>query len=454
MLVDFVPYERKSEMILGFEKLFSLPSTGTRISSIKDQIMDITESGLAGFKANLGNIHNARKFYTMPLAIPDPDRFIIDSGGVKAELPDEIDRIEVLVGQDVDFCYYTNYFCFINKDHWNINRDTYIHSGDIISYPDNRGFNSRGIKGPRSDPTFQNYENCVAKFLSKYANGLFLKDYSPDTFVPSIRVLSTPSVEFSNLEVWGDKYWLYLEFLGMSRFYNRFQASILSLQTERIYEKSNVSKGITILYSEKDIPDSSDKYNRILSNASVLNDAIKDYFLPLYWASYNIFNPLEEWKTRLKDKRSQKFKSLAPEELEDKVTEVINLNGEFAKYNIDEKVNIRTARKTFNINKRLKGPPSITVYLYDLEMFKRLSGFIEDTLNEEGILIDDIQKQIDPLISYYRDMSNLRVSVSNLQLQESNIKLQKSLNWFSAKIAIIIAGVSIAASIIVQVLLG
>lgn len=272
--------------------------------------------------------------------------------------------------------------------------------------------------------------------------------------MPSIRILSSPSIEFSNSEAWGDKYWLYMEFLGMSRFYNRFQASVISLQTERIYKKSNVPKGITILYSEKDIPDSNDKYNRILSNASVLNDAIKDYFLPLYWAGYNKFNPLEKWNTRLKVNRSQKFKSLTPEELEDKVTEVINLNGEFAKYNIDEKVNIRTARKTFNINKRLKGPPSITAYLYDLEMFKRFSGFIEDTLNEEEILIDDIQKQIEPLISYYRDMSNLRVSVSNLKLQESNIKLQKSLNWFSAKIAIIIAGVSIAASIIIQVLLG
>lgn len=67
MLVDLVPYKRKSEMILGFEKLFSLPSTGTRINSIKDQIIDITEGGLAGFKANLGNIHNGKKFYTVPL---------------------------------------------------------------------------------------------------------------------------------------------------------------------------------------------------------------------------------------------------------------------------------------------------------------------------------------------------------------------------------------------------
>jgi len=136
---------------------------------------------------------------------------------------------------------------------------------------------------------------------------------------------------------------------------------------------------------------------------------------------------LRRGKINLKNKRSQKSKSLTINKLEEKVTEIINLYGEFAEFNIDEKVNIRTARKNFNFKKRLKGPPSFTAYLYDVKLFKDFSDFIVDCLNEEGISIDDIQKQIDSLTSYYRDMSNLKLGVSNVMLGESNLKLQNSL---------------------------
>ncbi len=136
---------------------------------------------------------------------------------------------------------------------------------------------------------------------------------------------------------------------------------------------------------------------------------------------------LRRGKINLKNKRSQKSKSLTINKLEEKVTEIINLYGKFAEFNIDEKVNIRTARKNFNFKKRLKGPPNFTAYLYDVKLFKDFSDFIEDCLNEEEISIDDITKQIDSLTSYYRDMSNLKLGVSNVMLGESNLKLQNSL---------------------------
>ena len=78
--------------------------------------MDITKGGLAGFRAHLGNIHNTKKFSSQyNQAVLVEDKYIIDSGGVKTELPDEIDRIHVSVAQDVDFCYYVYYFCYINS---------------------------------------------------------------------------------------------------------------------------------------------------------------------------------------------------------------------------------------------------------------------------------------------------------------------------------------------------
>ena len=60
----------------------------------------------------------------------------MDSGGVMANLPPEIDRITVHIAQDVNFYYYAYYFCYFRKKYWDINRDTYIHSDDSIEYFD------------------------------------------------------------------------------------------------------------------------------------------------------------------------------------------------------------------------------------------------------------------------------------------------------------------------------
>jgi hypothetical protein len=115
----------------------------------------------------------------------------------------------------------------------------------MIPYSDSTG-RGRKLKGPEFDPVFQKYENNAAQFLTKYSNGIFLKDYYSDKLIPSIRILSTPSVDFSNLKGWGETHWQFLGYLRMNRYYTQYQASIISYQTERIFQKSNVPKGITI----------------------------------------------------------------------------------------------------------------------------------------------------------------------------------------------------------------
>jgi hypothetical protein len=51
-------------------------------------------------------------------------------------------------------------------------------------------------------------------------------------------------------------------------------------------------------------------------------------------------------------------------------------------------------------------------------------------------------------------MSNLKLSVSNLLSQKSNLSLQKRLSWLTNKIAILIAGVTIAVTITLAIIFG
>jgi hypothetical protein len=90
--VDLIPYERKEEMILSFENLFSLPMKGTRIYNIRDQIRDITEGGSSGFHARVGHIHNINKLKPdRNQAVNSNEMWIYDDWGVKAEIPTEVD---------------------------------------------------------------------------------------------------------------------------------------------------------------------------------------------------------------------------------------------------------------------------------------------------------------------------------------------------------------------------
>jgi hypothetical protein len=158
VLIDLIPYERKSAMISRYENLFSFPSTSARRDSLEKQIRDITEGGIAGFRARLGSIHNANKsspYRRQPILLKEKPIYDFD-GGVKTNLPDAIDRIDVWIGQGVDFCYYVYYFCYVNKDYQKINRDIYIHSDDFISYYTKWGVGSKP-QGPKSDPTLKKY---------------------------------------------------------------------------------------------------------------------------------------------------------------------------------------------------------------------------------------------------------------------------------------------------------
>ena len=423
VLVDIIPYKKKDNLISDFERLFSLPRTGVRLRSIKSQIRDITEGGVGGFKVRLGDVHNINRLSpNRSQPVSSGETFVYDNDGVKTELPDAIDRIEIWLGQDVDFCYYVFYFCYINKDYQRINRDTYIHSDDLVSFSDEFGVGDKP-RGPDHDPTLATYENEVALFLSQFASGLYLEKYTSGKPVPSIRILSTPTINFSNLSEWGDKYSIFLEYMRISRYYHVYHRSIISLQTDRLFQKSFLSKGITLLYSEEILPNdkfSPDQlYDRIRGDSSVFTKAAMDYFVPLYWSNFYIYSTLADWKTKLKGKLSEiSSDSITLKELENKVTEILNLHGQFAGFNTEEKVNIRTSRNAFNILKRLKGPPSFTVFLYEIELFKQISNLIETSLSNEKMLIDDIEKEINMLTSYYRDRSTLKVGFTNIDLQQ------------------------------------
>lgn len=437
VLVDLVPYNRKNEMILGLEQLFSKNHLRYMRSSIKDSISDITEGAFSYFSAPIGSIKNLARNSTLNAQpIQTEYRQFREPNAVDLHLPAAIDRIDITVRQDVNFCYYVDYFCHVNESYrYTRLKNTYLSSDDLIPYFESGRLMGERRKGPDNDAVVLGYETEVADFLSKFSAGLFLSNKeSSEGRIPSVRIFSTQSIDFSNFTDWNEKHWSFLRYLGMNIYHDiDTRAKIYTLQGDRIFQKSSVSKGVNILYSENDIPgeDLNKKIDTMLGDAKVFNDAIGDYFLPLYWSNYNIFQILESWKDNVEELILKiKSKNYTLKELEEKVMQTIDLYADLTIYESEERINIRSARETFNINKNLVGPPNFTIHLYKFKLFKDISELIENCFNQEEVIINDIEKQINALTSYFRDRSNLKLSFSNLSLQ-------KRLKWFTISLSIV-----------------
>jgi hypothetical protein len=248
------------------------------------------------------------------------------------------------------------------------------------------------------------------------------KQYQSYHHIPSIRILSTPSINFSNISEWNEKHEFFLEYLKMERFFSVNTGTIIAVESDKIFHTSNITKGITLLYSENYIPEQNyqDKLSRLFGNSKLYCDELVDYFLPLYWSNFNIYYQLKTWRSKINKLLKESKINFSLEEMEKRVIQTIDLYTEFTLYNNEEQTNIRIARQTFNRNKNLVGP--FTIHLYKLDLFKSISNIIENSFTEEEIVIKNIQNQIDVLITHYRDRSNIKLSFTNLDLQKQ-IKL-------------------------------
>lgn len=426
VLFDLIPYEKKDLMISKFEELFSSTQMSIYEGGIKKRIRDFTSKESRIIKMRLGSIYNSKKtksFEKQPLA--NEKKVIFNLDMVMLDLPVEIDYIDISIGQEVDFSYYVYYYCYINKDYWNKDiRYTFVHSQDSVEYQtkDGIGWNPRG---PEFDPTIRDYEDKTVKFLSNYVEGLFINKEFSNNSVPSIRILSTSSIDISNVSEWERRHFKFLRYLRLNFFnidhYNKCSYSFIFFQHDTIFETTDVSKGITMLYPEQYVPESGDReiIDAILSSSKVYVDSIINYFHAYYWSAFNIYYHLEHKKKELKEitkyMLSDKSNSLDQKK---NMGRIANFYVNFSTYSNKEKINIRISRENFKYKRDLEGPPVFTIRLYQFEFFKTMSKIIEEKLDTENILIEDIQKQIDILFSYYKDVSNFDLNFSNILLQK------------------------------------
>lgn len=427
ILIDFVPYERKAEMIEGLKRLFQYDKlTPERIiaRSINiDKIPDMKESGLlSGGVGPIGTLLSNKISWTIPM-------------GSVVELPDPFERIEIWIAQLVDFSYCLMYTFVLNDDYQNRGiRDSFVQSEDFVEYkeslPSGRNVKMFKPKGPEFEITLKAYEREAEVSLSKFSYGLFLNEnYSPNRPCPSVRVLSTPKIDFTNIEKWINDHFLFLRHLGMGWIFSRYNGALLTYQEFTLFgESAGFPKGITLLYSEQDIKtEPGDSVEHIITYDTMMltSHSFIEFLFPVYWAAYHINDLQRKWTKELEALASRSVAShntaATPfQDIKQQTMQTIQFYGQFASVANKERIHIRKMSERLDMYAKKFAKEELTpmnLGRQEFNIYDDLQSGIERWLKQENQMLDEVQRQIETLHGYYRDLTNAELGFTNISLQ-------------------------------------
>jgi hypothetical protein len=424
ILVDFVPYARKSQMIEGLKRLFSPEGSSQPIFPDEpriDGIPDIRESGMlsGGGIASIGIIFNSDL----------GEGFVL---GIQRKLPDWIQSVHVFVGQFVDYAYYTVYSCLIKENYQNegIER-VFTESEDWVPYQEKtlsgKEIRGRKPKGPQLEPTIRNYQESMEKYLRPFSCGYYLNsDNMCAVSCPNLKILCVPKVDFTSFDQWEKNYLRLLNFIGFNFTYSKFEQMLAgyyrkSLLTEK---PSSVFEGLVFLASLTDFK--GDGYGK---PEIEIFDHVESYVAYgmarllhiIYWPAYNIEVTQKEWKKKntnllatIRDLRIRKNPKL-----NDVYKSVLESYGGYNQYYLDEIENIRTVteelkRMAIHIAKTDPLAGSLKFNVFG-DLFVGGKRF----LSREKDNLDALKKEIDDLFRHCSDFVNMGLNETNLSLQRS-----------------------------------
>jgi len=432
VLVDFVPYERKEDMIAGLKELFRKEGDKQPVFIDEprfDLIPDIKEGGVfsGGGSVHLGWILNS-----------DLDWQPMHAAAQK-KLPLEFTGLDITLGQFVDFSYYIVYVATIKEKYQNDGiKRIFIESGDWVRYtektPDGKEIRGRRAKGPKFEPTIRKYQKVLEDFLRPYSCGLFLnKNSNKKLSCPNLKVLATPKIDFGSFKDWERKHIDFLRFTGFDITYSRCGNMLVGYYPERIFREWSIFEGLVFLASTVDFK--ADGYanpeHQICDGVGFLTERDLAPLLQLvYWTSFAMEIDRQKWEdeisSRLEEIRISREESLSIQQVYDKIIESYQRFGQFF---IEENRNIESMKQyaastRARITKMAEPIDSRFSLLGNVNVFEDLTKYADTLLEMEKDMLKHLKDQSDLLFSYSNNLTNVNLS-------QTNIRLQKSMKWMT-----------------------
>ena len=450
ILIDFVPYERKNQMIEGLKRLFThedldkpLFSDTPRIEGIPD----IRESGMlsGGGHANIGTIVNS-----------DLGAGLLVTA-IQRRLPAEIQAMQVFVGQFVDYAYYVVYSCLIKDDYQNKGiEQIFTESDDWVPYYEKTsdGEKKRGErrKGPEHEPTIRTYQENIEQFLRPFSCGLFLNtDNNQTGACPSLKIVSIPHIDFAAFEQWEKTYRGLLVFLGFNFLYSKFEHTVVGFYRKSLFpgKPSSVFQGLIFLASLDNFKGEGygTPANEILSRIEFFATFdLARLFHVVYWPAYHIEVIQKEWKRKTCNLliTIRDLKRHSKSALNKVYNDVLDAYGSYNQYYLDETENIKTLIEELRRFEKFVSEAETLAGFTKFSIFYELLAGGKRFLNREKDNLDELKGLFDDLFRHCNDFVNMALNDSNLRLQ----RLMKNMTIAMLLLTAVTVAVPIVESII------
>jgi len=426
IFIDYVPYEKKAEMIDGLKELYR-PEGEKQPAFFDplriDQVPDIKQAGIRGGGGivPLGTIFSSDLSWE-PLQ------------GIQKKLPKEFLCVEVSVGQFVDCAYYLVYSCTTKEEYRNNDIfKVFIGSEDWIPYEEKsaEGKELRGSKpkGPQLEPTMQAFQKDMEEFLRQFSCGLFLNKEKKGQTCPNFKVMSVPKIDFNSFDTWEREHSRLLKFIGFNYFaYSSFDNILVGYYPESLFrdKPSSVFQGLVFLASIADFKGEGygghpeyEVFNRIeiftvQSAAALLHST--------YWPAFVMEILKQKWEKNatslLENIRIlKKQKKLISKDIYEKTLDSYR---DFNQFYIDEIKNVDTLTQNTSWLERFfpeKSPLKSTRRFIDV--FESLSKGSERLPNMEKEMLRDLKDRFELLFRYCDNLTRMSLDESNISLQRS-----------------------------------
>jgi hypothetical protein len=441
ILIDMVPYEKKQEMIAGLKRLFTPEGDCQPIfqegPKLKD-IPDIHASGImtGGGTTVIGTIFNS-----------DLGKELLQ--GVQKNLPVELSHISISVGQFVDFSYHITYSCYVKENMSSQIEKTFIESENRVSFEETDEFGKKTLitkdKGPEFEPTIQECQAKIEKYLRPFSSGIFLGD-NLLCVCPSLKIYSIASINFRHFQNWERFHFRLLRFLGFESIYCKFGNMLVSYYPESLIptKPSSIRQGLVFLASEDMYGDPSywNSQNQIMDNLELLGwEGLNNLLMLLYWSTFNIEIIQTKYEQGNSDllKRIKSLKANQKASIYDIYENVLEAYNDFNNYRLTEIANLRVARENsdrFRLENLSKY--SLPISTPEINVFGDLWAGSNHFIEVESKKLQEIQEDFDSLFHYYNNWVNSSLNKTNLNLQKS-MKLMTIVMLFLTVATVVLA---------------
>ncbi|MCK4731823.1 MAG: hypothetical protein KAT65_05115, partial [Methanophagales archaeon] len=296
----------------------------------------------------------------------------------------------------------------------------------------------------------------IENFLKDFSCGLYLNKNSEKNKVPccpSIEILATDDIPFGEFEKWQKSHFRFLKFINFDLYhYSKSNCLLVGFQGRRISGRYSISLGLIMMASKKYFGNgNSHGYEsieaEIMSHITYMVGAqLHNLFFLTYWANYQVEITQKEWRKKI----DRYLSDTSIQSKSSNVQDIKKLTGVYASmikeirsfesHFLNESRHYESFNKLFPwIVKNIKDFEPLQTGISKNNVIETFFDLGKSLLEEEKNKNESFRRELDFLLDYNRNLTDLTIAEGNIDLQNAMRKYTRAILLLTVLMIIITA---------------